>query len=310
MNEKLISFLRSNVVPICLFPKKGDVQEYEKDFQVIGTGFNIATLGNESIVITASHLNDSFISTFDPKRHERSIFFPEAKSEDILFDLDEAQLFFGVGSSACKKADIVKSGLSDTFDIGFIHSRFRHKSHKHLSQLAIDSRRLEPGCDVFIFAYSNLEYSTGAKFPLGLDSGPIDSEDIMFHRFSGDLETVHKGQVIDIHSDFRSTRYEVDIPVVSGMSGGLVFYINESGNPIACGVISSSFASSSDSSDTATGEGCFVTPIGDILNVPLIDNGKFMEYRVQNENNQIKSHEIKKLNNLVQLGVIKDVAAA
>lgn len=132
----------------------------------------------------------------------------------------------------------------------------------------------------------------------------------MFHRFSGDLETVHKGQVIDIHSDFRSTRYEVDIPVVSGMSGGLVFYINESGNPIACGVISSSFASSSDSSDTATGEGCFVTPIGDILNVPLIDNGKFMEYRVQNENNQIKSHEIKKLNNLVQLGVIKDVAAA
>jgi hypothetical protein len=308
MNDDLKRFLRSNVVPICLFPKKSEIQEYDVDFAVIGTGFNIATFGNETLVITASHLQSAFEETFDPHRHERSQFFPEAKKEDILFNLDEAQLFFDIGSPLCKKSDIMKSGLSDTFDIGFIHSKFRSENHEHLSQIAIDSRKLDVGREVFIFAYSDLKYTTGFTLNLPLSNVPFDQEDTMFHRFDGDMETIHEGKIIQVHSDFRSERYEVDIPVISGMSGGLVFYIDTPGKPIACGVISSSLADSSSSSDTKIGEGCFVTPIGNILNIPLIDNGEFIQYNVQCSDGKINNHEIKTLNDLVRLGVVEDVA--
>lgn len=310
MNKSLAGFLRRNVVPICLFPNKKDVQEYDVDFKVIGTGFNIATLGKESIIITASHLSESFEVTFDSSRHDRSIFFPETKKEAILYDTDEVTVFFDIGSSQCRKADVIKGGFSDTYDISLLHTKFRHESHVHLSQIAIDSRRLDINQDVYIFAFSDLKYTTGAKLSFPLQLEPFDFEDAMYHRFEGDIETIHTGKITDIHENFRGTRYEVNIPVKSGMSGGLVFYMNSSGKPIACGVVSSSFADSSTSSDTAKGHGCFVTPINDILNIPLLDDGQFPEYVVLGDDGKVlKSHIIKTLNDLVSLNVIIDVSS-
>lgn len=309
MNKGLSAFLRSNVVPICLFPKKSNIQNYDTDFQVIGTGFNIATFGKEALIITASHLSDSFVESFDSNRHKRAKFFPETVSEDILFDLDEAHVFFNVGSSSCMKADIVKAGLSDKYDIGFMNAKFRHPDHTHLSQIEIDSAKLNIGQKVFIFAYSNLKYSTGAKINFPPSTAPFDLEDVFYHKFDGDIETIHEGEIVNIHNEFRGCRYEVNIPVESGMSGGLVFYLGDNNQPIALGVVSSSHATSSTSPETSEGEGCFVTPIGDILNVPLIDNGKFLEYHVLSSNEQLAStHEIKTLKDFVKLGVIVDVS--
>lgn len=316
--EKLIPFLRMNVVPICLFKKKpeGQVSVIADEFKIIGTGFNIATFGNEAILISASHLSEAFEEKFDPDRYQDLKFFPDRRHDPVVFDTDEACVFFDYGGPSWRKADIVigrnykeldleKGENYSAPDISYHHVKFRHKKHQHLKQLAIDSGKLKKGQKVYVFGYSGLEYTTGGLFP---PVSAVDPEDFIFHHFEGDINTIHEGVILDIHEGYKGV-YEIDIPVKSGMSGGLVFYLDSKKNPVACGVISFSPGESSQSTDTQEGQGCFVTPIGDILNFPMLENNEGFKYIIKDANgNPKKEHTIYTLSDLIEFGVIVDIA--
>lgn len=309
--EVLLNILRQNVVAICLYPKKNGKGNLITDFKVIGAGFNIASLEGGAIIISAEHLHDAYVDAFDPKRYETARYYPEAKDKPVLYNTDEALAFFNIGSNSCIKANIERTGGSVEYDLSFSYVKFTHKSYSHRTQLAIDTRILNKGTKIYIYAYADLEYSLLFNMPKVFSKAPIETEELFNHSFKGNLNPLFDGEITDIQEGRRDLRYRINIPVKSSMSGGLAFYIDDEGYPVAIGVISASDAVSSRAADTVKGGSSYVIPISYMMNIDLKEDGNYGQHSLLDENKrEIGRTTVKTLNDLVKLGVIIDVGIA
>jgi len=208
----------------------------------LGTGFIVGTMGNKAIIATATHnIEHAHEKDRPPPTHHRTTlpeFLPKTNGEYIW---KNASLFALLtdGNGTTVNASIDRCWFDKNRDVAFcgigVNDSLKVPSILPFDKkIRISSRGPEKGDSIVAIGFPNY-IDLSHEFNFKKSPHTI---------FSFDIEMkINEGKVLEVHDikgpgNHRWPCFQVDCPLLSGMSGGPIL-IERDNELIACGIVSS-----------------------------------------------------------------------
>lgn len=259
MNNSVQDQLSKQVIPLYFEGIKKGAGESSSEHKIfLGNGFIIGTMGKSILVLTARHIFEKlneYINKIDRPYKRTPFGLPEdSYDKNKINDIKQHEImgYISTGNSLYGEVrcsmDIMFKAPEDQSDMAVINMRIYHNTYQHLDALKLNLNGPSVGETVHIHAFNKV---TTNKISSVLFNKKTNEEYVYLTNKT--ISRFSKGQVTKKISAgahiVRGTAFEIDIATDGGNSGGLIYQIDNENRVIACGLISMSDASHSNSNE-------------------------------------------------------------